>query len=234
VKGGARRERGERGSARGGGARRGRFVVLEGVEGAGKTTQVRLLSAWLGAAGVPHVCAREPGGTHVGEAIRQVLLERRELAVPAETELLLMLAARAAFVREVVSPALLEGRVVLADRFDLSTFAYQGYGRGLDLAEVRRMNAFATGGVEPDLYVVLDLPVGEGTERQEREGRERDRIEREGATFLERVRTGYHALAEAVGHAQMVDARGAPESVHVRIRGLLGAAFPETFPTDEV
>jgi dTMP kinase len=207
----------------------GRFVVLEGVEGAGKSTQVRLLSTWLEARGVPHLAAREPGGTDVGEAIRQVLLERREMDVPAETELLLMLAARAAFVRHVVRPALADGRVVIADRFDFSTFAYQGYGRGLDLDEVRRLNAFATGGLRPDLYVVLDLPVGEGTARQQREGKERDRIEREGPAFLERVREGYHALCTGEGHARVVDARGAPEVVHGRIRGLLEGAFPETF-----
>lgn len=207
----------------------GRFVVLEGVEGAGKTTQVRLLSTWLKALGVPHIAAREPGGTEVGEAIRQVLLERRELDVPAETELLLMLAARAAFVRDVVRPALGAGQVVLADRFDFSTFAYQGFGRGLPLDEVRRLNAFATGGLVPDLYVVLDLPVGEGAERQRHEGSERDRIEREGEAFLERVRDGYHSLCASEGHARVVDARGSPEEVHRRIRDLLTGAFPETF-----
>jgi dTMP kinase len=208
---------------------RGRFIVLEGVEGAGKTTQVRLLSTWLQALGVPHIAAREPGGTDVGEAIRQILLERRELDVPAETELLLMLAARAAFVRDVVRPALEAGQVVLADRFDFSTFAYQGFGRGLPLDEVRRLNGFATGGLVPDLYVVLDLPVGEGTERQQREGSERDRIEREGEAFLERVREGYHRLCASEGHARVVDARGSPEGVHGRLREILVAAFPETF-----
>ncbi len=211
----------------------GRFIVFEGVEGAGKSTQVRLVSGWLRAAGVPHVTAREPGGTPVGEAIRQVLLDRGELDVPAETELLLMLAARAAFVRDVVRPALDEGRVVVADRFDLSTFAYQGFGRGLALDEVRRLNAFATGGLVPDLYVLLDLPVDEGSRRQEREGKTRDRIEREGEAFLERVRQGYAELAAATGHARVVDGRGAPEVVHRRIRTLLQDEFPETFPGGE-
>lgn len=209
--------------------KRGRFIVLEGVEGAGKTTQVRLLSTWLDALGVSHVAAREPGGTEVGEAIRQVLLDRREMRVPPETELLLMLAARSAFVREVVRPALEAGRLVIADRFDFSTFAYQGYGRGLALDEVRRLNAVATGGLVPDLYVVLDLPVAEGGERQQREGKEQDRIEREGEGFLERVRAGYQALCDTEGRARSVDARGAPEAVHGRIRALLESAFPETF-----
>ena len=125
-----------------------RFVVLEGVEGSGKSTQVRLLSAWLAEMGVAHATTREPGGTAVGEAIRGVLLDRDGLEMPPETELLLVLAARAAFVRDVVRPALERGETVLADRFDLSTFAYQGFGRGLDLETVRRLNEFATGGNE--------------------------------------------------------------------------------------
>lgn len=209
-----------------------RFIVLEGVEGAGKSTQVRLLSAWLEAASVPHVTAREPGGTALGEGLRTLLLDHREMHVPAESELLMMLAARAAFVHEIVRPALDAGTTVLADRFDFSTFAYQGYGRGLDLGEVKRMNGFATGGLRPDLTVVLDLPVGEGAERQSREGRERDRIEEEGHAFLERVRDGYRALARDDGRARTVDARGSTDEVHRRIRGLLQATFPETFGPD--
>ncbi len=213
--------------------KRGRFIVLEGVEGAGKTTQVRLLSTWLEGRGVPHLAAREPGGTEVGEAIRAVLLNHEHLSVPAETELLLMLAARSAFVREVVEPALTRGHFVVADRFDFSTFAYQGYGRGLPLDQVRQLNTFATGGLVPDLVVVLDLPVGEGAERQQREGKERDRIEREGERFLQRVREGYQALCASEGHARSVDARGSPEAVHGRIRTLVEGAFPETFlPAD--
>lgn len=206
-----------------------RFIVLEGVEGSGKSTQIRLLSAWLEGAGIPHTSAREPGGTAVGEAIRQLLLDRDELHIPPETELLLMLAARAAFVRQVVQPALERGETVLADRFDFSTFAYQGHGRGLDMDTVQRLNAFARGAVEPDLYIVLDLPAKEGTERQAREGKTLDRIERAGSGFLERVREGYRQLAESEGRARVVDARGTPEEVHARLRALLEGGFPETF-----
>lgn len=213
---------------------RGRFIVLEGVEGAGKSTQAGLLTSWLEAAGVPCRVAREPGGTEVGEAIRAVLLEHRELAVPAETELLLMLAARAAFVREVVRPGLEAGAVVVADRFELSTFAYQGYGRGLDLDEVRRLNAFATGGLGADLTLVFDLPVEEGLRRQSLEGRVADRIEREGTSFLGRVREGYRALAATEDGVVTIDARGDPEAVHARVRATLTAAFPETFPAASV
>ena len=206
-----------------------RFIVLEGVEGSGKSTQIRLLDAWLESLGIGHVRAREPGGTRVGEEIRQVLLHGDHGPMLAETELLLMLAARAAFVREVVRPAMNAGRTVLADRFDFSTFAYQGYGRGLDLSEVRELNRFATGGLEPDLVVVLDLPAEEGRRRQAREGKTLDRIERAGEDFLERVREGYRELAVAEGHARMIDARGTPEEVHARLRSLLETSFPETF-----
>lgn len=206
-----------------------RFVVVEGVEGAGKSTQVRLLSAWLAAAGIDHVCAREPGGTPVGEAIRDVLLEARDLDVPRETELFLMLGARAAFVRDVVRPALERGIVVIADRFDFSTFAYQGYGRGIPLEDVRRLNEVATGGLRPDAYVVLDLPVDEGAARQALEGKDPDRIEAAGREFLERVRAGYLELTAAEGRAHGVDAGAPAEEVHRRVRELLGTLFPETF-----
>ena len=206
-----------------------RFIVLEGVEGAGKSTQVRLLGAWLTAAGIPWVAAREPGGTPVGEAIRSVLLDARDLDVPSETELFLMLGARAAFVRDVVRPALERGEVVIADRFDFSTFAYQGYGRGLALDDVVRVNEVATGGLRPDAYVVLDVPVDEGVARQEAEGGTPDRIESAGREFLERVRSGYLELAEEYGNAHALDGRGDAEKVHGRIRRLLESLFPETF-----
>ena len=208
---------------------RARFIVVEGVEGAGKTTQVRLLSSWMTALGIAHVSAREPGGTGVGEAIRGVLLAQRDEDVPAETELLLMLGARAAFVRGVVEPALSRGEIVLADRFELSTFAYQGYGRGLDLDDIDRLNTFATGGLAPDLTIVMDLPVAEGASRQAQEGLEPDRIEGEGAAFLERVRRGYQELSSRRDRIRMIDARGEAEVVHSRLRGALAEAFPETF-----
>ena len=209
---------------------RGRFIALEGGEGSGKTTQAALLSAWLTAAGVRHRVAREPGGTPVGEAIRSVVLGRTDLEMPAESELVLILAARAAFVRGVVRPALEAGETVVADRFALSTLAYQGYGRGLDLAEIRHTLTLATGGLEPDLYVVLDVPVALGAERQRHGGKRPDRIEVEGDAFLRRVRDGYLELAEREAHARVVSGEGAPEEVHARIRSLLRSEMPEVFP----
>jgi dTMP kinase len=197
------------------------FLVLEGVEGAGKTTQARLLTDWLEEEGIPFRLAREPGGTPVGEGIREVLLARRDGGMPAETELLLMLAARAAYVREVVRPALEEGLVMVSDRFELSTFAYQGGGRGLDLAEVRRLNAFATGGLVPDLTLVFDLPVEEGRARQATDGKVLDRIEGEGRDFLERVAAAYRQLGKEEPGAVVVDAAPPPAEVHSRVRELV-------------
>jgi len=212
----------------------GRFIVLEGGEGVGKTTQAALLSAWMTELGVDHVLAREPGGTPVGEVIREVVLKRTDLEVPPETELFLILAARAAFVRDVVRPALDAGKVVLADRFALSTLAYQGYGRGLELDEVRSAIDLATGGLRPDLYVVLDIAADEGARRQLKEGKERDRIESEGVGFMERIRQAYLELAETERRVQVVSSTGAAGEVHSRIRDLLGGAFPETFGVGRV
>jgi dTMP kinase len=207
----------------------GRFIVLEGGEGAGKSTQAALLSGWLAEAGIDHRLAREPGGTMVGEAIRSVVLGRHDLEMPPESELFLILAARAAFVRDVVRPALADGYVVVADRFSLSTLAYQGYGRGLDLDEIRGAVRMATGGLQPDLYVVLDVPVEEGSMRQRRSGLPPDRIEQEGEDFLVRVREAYLRLAECEARVVVVNGQGPPEEVHGRIRTLLQEAFPATF-----
>ena len=206
-----------------------RFIVLEGGDGVGKTTQAVLLTEWFDAIGLPHISTREPGGTPVGEAIREVVLGRRDLEMPAETELMLILAARAAFVRDVVRPALAAGKTVLADRFSLSTLAYQGHGRGLDLDRVREAIDLATGGLTPDLYLVLDLPTEEGEDRQKRDGGEADRIEQEGSAFRQVVRDGYLALAQSEPHVEVVSARGTPEEVHARIRDRLLYHFPTTF-----
>jgi len=204
-------------------------VVLEGVEGAGKSTQARLLGEWLDSCGLPFTLAREPGGTDVGEAIRHVVLDQPELSVPPETELLLYLAARTAFVQEVALPVLERGELLIVDRFSLSTYAYQGYGRGLDLDEVRRMDRFASGGLAPDVYVVLDLPVEEGKARQKAAGKRKDRLESSGEVFLEAVGRGYRELARMEENVRLVDARGTPLEVHTRVREVLRRELPETF-----
>ena len=205
------------------------FLVLEGVEGVGKTTQAQRIADWLGKIGVPNRLGREPGGTPVGEAVRELLLNARGLHFPAETELLLMLAARAAFVRQVVRPALDRGEVMIADRFELSSLAYQGVGRGLGESRVRELNAFATGGLKPDLTLVFDLPVEVGRARQSASGKERDRIEDEGEAFLRNVRDAYRSLAQADDSVRLVDASASEEEVHQTVRELLVTDFPELF-----
>ncbi|HEX7119977.1 MAG TPA: dTMP kinase [Longimicrobiales bacterium] len=206
--------------------RQGIFIVFEGVEGSGKSTQVRLLGERLARHGVDHLVTREPGGTSVGEEIRRILLHGGE--VPARAELLLMLSARAVFVGEVVRPALERGAVVVADRYELSTLAYQGYGRGLPLDEVRRMNAFATEGVTPDVTLVLDVPPDVGAARRAKEGRHADRIEQAGAAFHARVAEAYRLLAETEPRVERVDGGGPPERVHAEVLRRLRARLPET------
>jgi len=206
----------------------GQFVVLEGVDGVGKTTQVGLLSNWLEAEDVPHISVREPGGTAVGEAIRELVLGRAELEVPAESELFLILAARAALVQHVIRPALREGKLVLADRFALSTLAYQGYGRGLEVTAIRSALDLATAGLAPDLYVVIDLPAAELSERGRRVEEAPDRIEREGKEFRSRVREAYLALSKSEPRVRVVSGLGTPDEVHQRIRNLLEGHAPRT------
>lgn len=208
---------------------KGRFVVLEGLDGVGKTTQVALLSAWLDAGDVPHIVVREPGGTPIGEAIRELVLGRTDLSVPAESELFLLLAARAALVRDVIRPALGRGDTVVADRFALSTLAYQAYGRGIDIGGVRASIDLATGGLRPDLYVVLDLPEEESLARSERDGGGIDRIERESRAFRRAVRDAYLALADSEPEVEVLSAQGMPEEVHARIREVLAARFAGEF-----
>jgi dTMP kinase len=171
--------------------RRGLFVSFEGGEAAGKTTQSELLAVHLEAGGWQVLRLREPGGTPLGEQVRDLLLNR-ETPLTAEAELLLFLAARAELVRRVIQPALEQGAVVICDRFSDSTYAYQGHGRGLDLDVVKRLDRWATGGLLPDLTVLLDLPVELSRRRL---GAENDAFEREADYFHERVRDGYIALA---------------------------------------
>ncbi|HEX9106584.1 MAG TPA: dTMP kinase [Longimicrobiales bacterium] len=220
---------------------RGLFLVLEGPEGSGKTTQAERLEAWLVARGLRVLRVREPGGTEAGEEIRQILLHRGHL--PARAELLLMEAARAVLVEEKIRPALEEGVVVLADRFSLSSLAYQGIARGLGLEAVRQLNGFATGGVVPDLTIVLAVPASVGESRRARRGAA-DRIESAGREFHEKVAGAYEMLADLGSGAGDVAASGAvagesavarvdgtasPDAVHREITRLLEQRFPETF-----
>ena len=207
------------------------FLVFEGVEGSGKSTQARLLAEWLTGAGIPNVLTREPGGTQVGEEIRRALLHGGD--IPARTELLLMVAARAAFVAQVVRPALERGDLVIADRYELSSLAYQGYGRGLHLEDVRSVNAFATGGLRPDLTILLEVEPEEGAARRRRAGAVADRIESAGDEFHRTVAGAYRLLSETEEDVAVVAGGASPEAVQARIRALLRDRFPETFPSAE-
>ena len=176
------------------------FVVVEGPEGAGKSTLVRWLAAELRAEGRGVVTVREPGGTPIAEAARKLALKsRHDMAFAAE--LFLILAARADLVERIIRPALDGGQIVVADRFGLSTLAYQVAGRGLPRADVEAALRVATGGLHPDLMIVLDVPVTVGRERQRAVGKVRDRIEREDDAFHGRVREAYRtATGPGIAH----------------------------------
>ena len=171
------------------------FVTLEGGEGCGKSTQARALARRLSAIALPALFTREPGGTPLGKSISYWLKWRRNTGISPMAELLLFNASRANLVDEVIRPALRDGKVVVCDRFSDSTLAYQGYGRGLDLEAVRQSCDAATGGLKPDLTILLDMPVADGMERKARMRTAGDRFEQEAAAFHERVRRGYLTLA---------------------------------------
>lgn len=203
----------------------GRFITFEGPEGSGKTTQMRLLAAWLEAQGRRVVMTREPGGTRIGDSIRALLLDPTHTEMRPETEILLFSAARAQIVGQVIRPHLAQGGIVLCDRFADSTLAYQGYGRQLDLATLRQITAFATGNLTPDLTICLDLPVEEGL-RRKRSGdqTEWNRMEQETLAFHERVRRGFLALAAAEPMRWLVlDATQSVEEIQRQIRKAIAA-----------
>jgi dTMP kinase len=198
------------------------FITFEGPEGSGKTTQVSRLYARLQAQGFQVLLTREPGGTSIGDQIRQVLLSPANVELVATAEILLYSASRAQLVEQVIRPALGRGSVVISDRYADSTLAYQGYGRSLDLDAVRAITAFATGGLVPDLTIYLDLDVREGLRRKlaaaRQTGDEWNRLEVQDLAFHERVRAGYLALAAAEPQRWMlVDATRPVEEIEAAI-----------------
>lgn len=169
----------------------GTFIVFEGPEGAGKSMQAARLAAWLRARGHTVLETREPGGTAIGDEIRTVLLSSRDCAMLPETEVLLLAASRAQLVRSTIQPALARGEVVICDRYVDSTLAYQGGGRQMPMAPLLSIQAYATGGLKPDIRLLLDLPVTIGLQRRFADPGTVNRIDNDGVAFHERVRAAY-------------------------------------------
>jgi dTMP kinase len=214
----------------------GRFIALEGPDGAGKSSVAEDLARHLRSDGHRVLLTREPGGTRLGEQVRHILLDTAAVARAPETDALLFNAARSQLVREVIRPALARGNVVICDRFADSTLAYQGYGSDLDLARLLDVQAWATDGLRPDLVILLDVPVAVGLARRGRgDRRALTRFEdeaRHGADFHERVRAGYLELARAdPARWRVIDANRPPDAVSGDVaasaREFLGANEPE-------
>lgn len=189
------------------------FITLEGPEGSGKSTQIRRLAERLEAMGYPVITTREPGGTPIGDQIRQVLVRMENKELHPRTEILLFLAARAQLVEQLIKPALQDGKIILCDRYGDSTLAYQGYGHGLDLEILRYMLDFATDNLKPDLTILLDLDVRTGLTRKKAED-EWNRLDAYEVLFHEHVREGYLNLArEEPERWRIVDAAQGMDAV---------------------
>src|SRR6478752_4614390 len=204
------------------------FITFEGSEGSGKSTQADRLAARLQRCGVPHVLTREPGGTPIGESIRDLLqFAPHNSNMTPEAELLLFEASRSQLVREVIKPALERGMCVIADRFADSTIVYQGAARQLDRKMIERVNAFAVGDCIPDITFVLDVDAATAESRMQGEPRKADRMEQQPAEFYEQVREGYRELAAGEpGRIVMVDGSGDVDEIEEQIWKTLCSRFP--------
>jgi dTMP kinase len=205
---------------------RGRFITVEGGEGAGKSSNIAFIAGLLESRGIEVIVTREPGGTPLGEEIRELLLGHRKDAMCEDSELLLMFAARAQHLSQRVLPALEAGRWVLCDRFTDASYAYQGGGRGIPLERIRMLETWVQGPLRPDMTLLLDLPVSTGLERAGRRSVP-DRFESEEARFFERVRAAYLEIARGDPvRVKVVDAAGTPEQVRRQIQGFLEPLLP--------
>jgi dTMP kinase len=208
------------------------FITFEGIEGSGKTTQIKLLVSVLQAKGYDCVLTREPGATKIGEKIRAILLDSNHTAMLPITELLLYAADRAQHVREVIEPALAANKVVVSDRCFDATTVYQGYARGYDLKLIEQMHHMVLGQLKPDLTIVLDLPVDLGLKRAWERIRNQngslseDRFEKEDLLFHEKVRQGYLTLARLEPERfRVIDASADPETVHEDVVEVVLSSF---------
>ena len=211
------------------------FITFEGIEGCGKTTQLRLLSGRLQTAGEQVTSTREPGGCPIADQMRAILLDAGNSAITPLAELLLYAAARAQHVQEVIAPALARGEIVLCDRFTDATLAYQGHGRGLHLATITELNRLATGGVEPKLTLLIDCPVEVGLARamariEAGSGAREERFELESVRFHERVRAGYLGLAaDFPERFVVIDGSGGVAETEKLVATALAARLPARY-----
>ncbi|MGE5398565.1 MAG: dTMP kinase [Chitinophagales bacterium] len=204
---------------------KGLIITFEGIDGTGKTTQIARLARRLEEKGFPAVVLREPGGSVISEKIRALLLDARNTGMVPLAEAMLYASARAQMVEEILKPLLVNGKIILVDRFIDSTIAYQGYGRGLDIDSLHNLNHLATGGLEPDLTILLDLEPAKASGRLE--GTPSDRLEQEGLGFQNKVREGYLQLAASLKRIQIVDSSPGPEDVTARIEEILRPLLEE-------
>lgn len=207
---------------------RGRFITIEGIEGVGKTTNIEFIRQWLSSRQIDFIATREPGGTPLAEDIRNLLLSPRDEQVDEAAELLLMFAARAQHIDQVIEPALAKGDWVLCDRFTDATYAYQGGGRGQGVERIQVLEQLVQGSLRPDLTLILDLPVEVGLQRAHKRS-EPDRFERERHAFFERVRSAYRDIARREPkRCRLVDASRPLEEVQQQIFHLLEEFYSDT------
>lgn len=203
------------------------FITLEGPDGSGKTSQVQPLADHLRSRGYTVFSTREPGGTGIGDQVREILMAMRNTKMNPRTETLLFCSARAQLVAEVIRPHLEKGEVVISDRYADSTLAYQGYGHGNDLDQLRQVLAFATGGLIPDLILLLDIDAKEGLSRRKSGGGEWNRMDDYQLELHQRVRKGYLELAAAdSGRWVVIDASQPGDMVQSSIREAVDRVFP--------
>jgi dTMP kinase len=200
------------------------FICLEGIDGSGKSTQIAALESFFKSKDMEVLCVREPGGTDISEAVREILLDPKHKGKMSDiTELLLYNAARAQLIHEVIKPALEKGTVVLADRFSCSTLAYQGYGRGLNISMIKTMLSITCGDCIPSKTFILDIPVSLSRKRLQSDETRlgSDRIEQEKNDFFERVRKGYKEIAKETENCFLIDAANLPHNIFKVIHSLI-------------
>jgi len=197
----------------------GLFITFEGIDFCGKTTQARRLVSYLKRKGYNVLLVREPGGDRIAEKIRRILLSKKNSEMTDLTELLLYEAARSQLTERTILPALEEGKVVVCDRYSDSTLAYQGYGRGLDKKMIKHLNSVSTSGLSPDLTILLDVPVKTSQERGKKEKRKKDRLEKEGGQFHQRIREGFKVIArQNRRRIKVIDGTGNIDNTWLKVR----------------